>query len=253
MRLSLSLIVAAFATATPVASAQVSGATTSSPAQSPVVVSSIVTSAYGEARIAPDRATILLGVETRAATAQAAGSENAQRQRAVIDTLKALGIPAERIRSTEYTMYPEYVYDNEGQRRRITGYIARNTVQVEVRDIARVGPAIDAALAKGANTVNSLQFESSKADSVRRGALGEAVRKARADADAMASAAGRCIADVIELSTSEMVRPVMMAMGRAADTMEAAPTPIEPGEQVFSVTVTGRWQLHAIGAACSPR
>ena len=211
---------------------------------------SIVTTAQGEARVRPDRATIVIGVETRAATAQAAGADNARRQQAVIDTLKKLGIAAERIQSAEYTVYPERVYDAEGRRPRITGYIARNTVRVELENIALAGPAVDAALAKGANNIQSLQFESSKADSVRREALASAVRQARADADAMASAAGRCIADVIELTTNEMVRPVMMMEMSARGAADQASTPIEPGEQTITVTVQGRWQLHSIGRVC---
>ena len=228
-----------------------SGAQVATSPQTPVVVPSIVTTAQGEARVVPDRATIIIGVETKGATSQAAGAENARRQSAVIDTLKKLGIPAERIRSAEYTLYPERVYDNQGRQARITGYIARNSVEVRLENLSLVGPAIDAALARGANTINSLQFESSKADSARREALGIAVRQARADADAMAAAAGRCIFDVIELTTSEMVRPYMqmeMAAGRAQD---VASTPIEPGEQTITVTVQGRWQLQSAGRVCS--
>lgn len=248
MRIQSMSVLAALAAALPLGAQQVP---TPTPGQTPVMIPSIVTTAQGEVRVAPDRATIILGVETRAGSSQAAGAENARRQTAVIDTLKKLGIPAERIRSADYTVYPERVWDNEGRTSRITGYVARNTVEVRLHELARVGPVIDAALAKGANTIHSLQFESSKADSARREALAIAVRQARADADAMASAAGRCIFDVIELSTSEMVRPVyrmeMAAAGRAQD---AANTPIEPGEQTITVTVHGRWQLQSAGRVC---
>jgi uncharacterized protein YggE len=239
----LTFIAAACLTAVPL-SAQ-------TPATPPTgVIPSVVTTARGEARVTPDRATINIGVETTAATAQAAGAENARRQRAVIDTLKGLGIPAARIRSAEYTVSPERVYDNEGRPPRITGYTARNTVQVQLQNVALAGPAVDAALARGANTINSLSFESSKADSARREALAIAVKQARADADALAIAAGRCIYDVIELSTSEVMRPMMMEMANrsAAD----GSTPIEPGEQTITVTVQGRWQLQSVGRVCSP-
>jgi uncharacterized protein len=225
------------------------GAAAQTPTPVGQVIPSVVTSAQGEARVRPDRATIVIGVETRAATAQAAGADNARRQQAVIDTLRKLGIPAARIQSAEYTLYPERVYDSEGRLPRITGYIARNTVRVELENIALAGPAVDAALARGANTINSLQFESSKADSARREALSAAVRLARADADAIAMAAGRCIADVIELTTNEMVRPMMMEMA-ARGAADQATTPIEPGEQIITVTVQGRWQLHSIGRVC---
>lgn len=215
----------------------------------PGTVPSVVTTGHGEARVVPDRAVITVGVEVKAATAKAAGEGNARRQRAVIDTLRAMGIPAERIKTVDYTVYPERTYDREGRVSRITGYVARNAVRVEVHRIADVGVLIDATLAKGANAVNSLAFESSQADSVRRQALTDAVRQARADADAIATAAGRCILDVIELSTSEMVRP-MMAMAMAERAVADAPTPIEPGEQTVSVTVTGRWQLQSAGRVC---
>lgn len=217
--------------------------------QSGALVPSVVTTATGEARVRPDRATIVIGVETRASTAQAAGADNARRQQAVIDTLRKLGIPAARIQSAEYTVYPERVYDSEGRRPRITGYIARNSVRVELEDVSLAGPAVDAALARGANTINSLQFESSKADSARRAALASAVQQARADAEAMAEAAGRCIYDVIELTTNEMVRPVMYEMA-ARGAADQASTPIEPGEQTITVTVQGRWQLHSVGRVC---
>jgi hypothetical protein len=248
MRIHMMSFMAAVATALPL------GAQVPSPpsqTQTPVMVPSIVTTAQGEARVAPDRATIIIGVETKATTSQAAGADNARRQSAVIDTLKKLGIPAERIRSANYTLYPEHVWDNAGRQSRITGYIARNTVEVRLDDLTRVGPAIDAALARGANTINSLQFESSKADSARREALGAAVQKARSDADAMARAAGRCILDVIELTTSEMVRPYMaVEMSARAAAQDAASTPIEPGEQTIVVTVQGRWQLQSAGRVC---
>lgn len=247
MRIPVMSFVAAVAAALPLGAQ----APTPPTGQPPVMVPSIVTTARGEVRVAPDRAIIVIGVETKAATSQAAGADNARRQSAVIDTLKKLGIPAERIRSADYTVYPERVYDNQGRQARITGYIARNSVEVQLHDLAKVGPAIDAALARGANTINSLQFESSKADSARREALAVAVRQARADADAMAVAAGRCIVDVIELSTNELVQP-FMRMERAAAGMaqDMASTPIEPGEQTISVTVQGRWQLQSAGRVC---
>ena len=49
---------------------------------------------------------------------------------------------------------------------------------------------LDAALANGANQINSLDFFASNADSARHEALGQAVVRARADAEASARAAG---------------------------------------------------------------
>jgi uncharacterized protein len=204
----------------------------------------IVTSATGEARVTPDRAQVLIGVQTRAATAAQAGADNARKTRAVIDAIKARGIPAAQIATSEYNLYPEYdPQPREGpQLPRVIGYVANNTVRIEVRQLDQVGPVIDAALAAGANMVNTIQFFASNVDVARRAALAEAVVRARADAEALARAAGGSLGALLELNTqTPPVRPypaerVMMRMG-AAD----AQTPIEPGQQTLAVWVSGRW------------
>ena len=203
--------------------------------------SHISTSASGEARVTPDRATIFIGVQSRAATASAASADNARRQRAVLDTLRVLGISGDRVSTLNYNVAPEMQYSPSGQTApKVTGYVVTNTVRAEVVKLEDVGRVIDAALAKGANELSSLQFYSSKADSARRAALAVAVANARADAETLARAAGGSLGALIELTTGEMpLRPVAeMAMARVA----AAPrTPIEAGQQTVEATVTARW------------
>ena len=207
----------------------------------------IVTSATGEARVTPDRAHIMVGVQTRAATAAQAGADNARKTRAVIDAVKARGIPAEQIATSEYNLYPEYDHrepPREGPTTpRVIGYVANNTVRVEVRRLDQVGGIIDAALAAGANMVNTIQFFASNVDVARHAALAEAVTRARSDADALAKAAGGSLGQLLELNTqSPPVRPMFntrLAEARvgAADVQ----TPIEPGQQTLTVWVSGRW------------
>ena len=243
------LVLFSILVATPVAAQQPHP----SPAQSGP---DIVTSATGEARVTPDRAHVLIGVQTRAATAAQAGADNATKTRAVIDAIKARGIPAAQIGTSEYNLYPEY--DNrepprEGpQTPRVIGYVANNTVRVEVRQLNQVGAVIDAALAAGANMVNTIQFFASNVDAARRTALGEAVGRARADAEALARAAGGSLGALLELNTqTPPVRPMygerLMRMDAAG---AAAQTPIEPGQQTLTVWVGGRW---AFVPGSSPR
>lgn len=218
-----------------------------------VAVPSVSTSAIGEVRIVPDRATIFIGVETRAQTAAAASAANARRLRMVMDALKALGIGAEQMSTSEYSVYPEQVFEpDKGDRTpRIVGYVVRNTLRVEARKIDQLGVLLDAALAKGANAINSLQFTSSQADSARRVALGEAVAKAHSDAQAMALAGGRCLGDVIELTTQDSYRPVYMEKSLARSGMQAQDaTPITPGELTVTVHVAGRWTLGQAARSC---
>ena len=206
----------------------------------------IVTNAQGEVRIAPDKATISIGVQTRATTAAEASAQNARKQRAVIDAIKAKGVPAEQISTSGYNVIPETRYDREGQAApRTTSYLVSNMVTVELRRVDLVGPVIDAALGSGANQINSLSFGVANADSARRAAIAIAVSKARADAEVMARAAGGSLGQLLELTSGEVYmpppRPVMMMRADVAMTA-APPTAIEAGQESIRATVSARWQ-----------
>jgi uncharacterized protein YggE len=204
----------------------------------------IVTSAVGEAHVVPDRAAVYIGVQTRAATAAVAARDNAQRQRAVIDAIVGAGVPREQISTENYSVSPDTRFDQSTQKTTIVGYIVSNVVRAEVRRVEQVAVVLDAALAKGANQINSLDFFSSNSDSARHEALAQAISRARADAEVMARAAGGALGPLMELSTSAgEPRPVYrMALSVGA---EARATPIEPGQQQVSVSVSARWRFIA--------
>lgn len=208
-------------------------------------VPQIMVSASGEVRVAPDRASIQIGVQSRATTAAEAAAQNSRRQRAVIDAIKARGIPAEQIGTMGFNVIPETRYDREGQAApRTTSYLVSNVVTVDVRRIDQVGPVIDAALAAGANQINSLSFGISGADSARRVALANAVTKARTDAEIMARAAGGTLGELIELQAMEAYipspRPVAMESMKMAN---ADAVPIEAGQETIRAQVMARWQF----------
>ncbi len=207
----------------------------------------VITSAFGEAKVVPDRARIQIAVQTRAVTAAAAGSANARKQRAVLDTLRAVGFTAEQLSTVGYSVQPEFRYDKEGGTPQVTGYVVTNTIRADAPRIEMVGPAIDASLAKGANNIEGLEFYSSRADEARRASLADAVARARGDAEAMARSAGGSLGGLLEISTSVQATPIQ---GYAAGVMRAeaaVPTPIQPGEQTVRTTVTARWQFVPTG------
>ena len=203
----------------------------------------IVTSATGEAQFVPDRAAVYVGVETRATTAAAAARDNAQRQRAVIDAVVGVGVSRDQISTESYSVAPNTRYDQSTQRSTIVGYIVSNVVRVEVRRIDQVGSVLDAALAKGANQINSLDFFASNSDSARHAALAQGVARARADAETLARAAGGSVGALVELSTAEAGPRPMYRLDVRSTMAAAAPTPIEPGQQKVQVTVSARWRF----------
>lgn len=209
-------------------------------------VPQIVTSAQGEVKVAPDRATVTVGVQSRAATAADAAAQNSRKQRAVIDAIKARGVSADQIATSNFNVVPETRYDREGQAPRTTSYLVTNSVTVELRRIDLVGPVIDAALANGANEISGLSFGVTAADSARRAALSIAVARAKADADAMARAAGGSLGPLLELQATDVYMPPprpMMTMMKA-DAAQAMPAvPVEPGQESVRAGVVSRWQF----------
>lgn len=245
MRRSVRLLAALLITGVaPVLRAQ---AAPSVPVTMPAPIPTIAVSGQGEATVVPDRARLSIGVQTQAATAADASARNATLQRAVIEAIRGQGIAAEQISTSGYNVYPEQTYDQATRRTRITGYNVQNTVVVEIRETARVGPVLDAVLARGANLVSSLEFYSSRAEAVRREALQNAVQRARADAEAMAAAAGGRLGDLIELSSEVggMVRPMPMAAMARARVQADAPTPVSEGTQTVNAMVSARWRFVA--------
>jgi len=207
---------------------------------SPSAPPQVVTTGTGEVQLSPDRASVMLGVQSRAATVAQATADNSRRQRAIIDTLRGLGLGSDQIMTLNFNVSPDMQYPPNGTPR-VVGYVVTNTVRASLRRVEDVGRTIDAALSKGANEVSGVEFTSSRADSARRAAITEAVAHARADAEVMAKAAGGSLGQLLEVvSGVEPIRPFEATMARAR-VAAAAPTPIEPGQLTVTATVTARW------------
>lgn len=203
----------------------------------------ISVSAQGSTKVTPDRATVQIGVQTRAATAAAASAENARVAQRVIAAVKAIGIGAEQISTVNYSVNPEYrhIADRSPE---VTGYTVHNTVVVEVRQIEQVARVIDASLGSGANMINSLDFYASNTEEARRAALAAAIEKARLDAEVIARSAGGTLGGLAEASVGAYMIPMRRENVQIMrlDMAQAAPsTPVEPGTELLTVQVLTRW------------
>jgi hypothetical protein len=204
----------------------------------------VVVMGRGEVTIPPDEATIVLSMETRAPTAAAASTQNAQRMRAVREALRRIGFPADSLMTVGYTVSPSIEYRENGERP--AGYEAVNTIRVRTRRVEQVGVIIDTALGAGANQVSYVQFGSSRMAQARRAALAQAIAEARADAEAMAQAAGGALGPLLELSTNPGPRGDVVALQNVnVRGAAAAETPITPSEIAVLVSVTARWSFVA--------
>ena len=84
---------------------------------------------------------------------------------------------------------PNRQYTPEGPKE--NGYFAERSVRASTADLAQVGEIIEAAVGAGATQIDNVSYSSSERGRRRAGeALAKAVDNARADAAAMAKAAG---------------------------------------------------------------
>ena len=128
------------------------GAATASPP-------SISVDAEGKVMATPDVARLTLEVETQAATAVAAGQENAKQADAVLKAVKAGLGPEDKLRTQGYSLVPVYSSKDKSSPPEIKGYRAINRLEVKVMDVTRLGKVIDTALKSGATRVNGPYLE----------------------------------------------------------------------------------------------
>jgi len=201
----------------------------------------------GSVDVAPDRARLVLAVETEAGTAREAGQENAARMERVMAALRGAGVPNLRIETSGYSLSPRYATQRVSEPQQIVGYTARNQIRVVVDDPEVLGGLIDRALEAGANRVASLNFEVRDPDPHRREALARAIAQARLEAEAMASALGMRLGDPISVQGGAEVPSPRFESQRfelALAYDAGAPTPVEAGVQTIQARVSIQYRLH---------
>jgi uncharacterized protein YggE len=200
--------------------------------------------ASGEVSVAPDMATITMGVTNQAPSADEALRDNAEGMNRAVAALRAAGLEARDIQTSNLSLNPQYVY-NQGQPPRLSGYEASNQVTITVRDLARLGPVVDAVVKAGATNVSQISFGLKSRVPAENAARLSAIKALEDKAALYADATGYHIRRLVNLAegasySAPPPRP-LMAMARAS--LAAAPTPVETGELKVRIDVTGEFEL----------
>jgi uncharacterized protein YggE len=188
----------------------------------------VVVIGEGVVHAVPDRAWITVGAESRASSAREAQRRNTELMTPILEKLRAAGLPADAIRTIGYDV--QYEWDFVNNKRVGRGYVARNTVEVRVDNIERVGEFLEIAGGSGATSLGGVRFDLKNRAQLQREALKLAVEDARAKADAVAAASGRTVARILQIAElgagDDVPRPMFRTMAAAAD---AAP-PVAVGQ-----------------------
>ncbi|MDH3205196.1 MAG: SIMPL domain-containing protein [Gemmatimonadota bacterium] len=207
----------------------------------------------GTARVSvpTDMAQVSFAMETRGSTAEEAATSNAAAMERVLQALRGGALPGLELATFGYSLQPQYATD-PARVRTIVAYAANNNVGATITDVDAVGRLIDLAIRAGANQVASITFSASDTEPARAEALAEAVNNARAQAQVMARALGYSLGAPLEIrGGAQRPGPRPMAFAElSARAMQAAPTPIEAGDQTVDANVTIRF---ALGSALTGR
>jgi hypothetical protein len=199
----------------------------------------VVTSGEGVVQAVPDRAWITIIAESRAGNPRDAQRRNAEAMKPVIDKLRGSGVPSDAIRTVGYDLQQEWDFVNNQRVSR--GYVARNTIDVRVDAIDRVGELLEMAVGSGATSVGGVRFDLKDRAKLEREALRLAVEDARGRAEAAAAGAGRAIDRILRIDALSGGTPVPLprvALLRQQAAAEAPPISAGEMEIRSQVTVT---------------
>jgi len=201
----------------------------------------------GEVSVAPDRADVSLIVEAsekNLADAEKSVSDGVARLLKLCDSLD---IARAQVRSAQLNVTPQYddgtskVFSN---RPKIVGYVVSRQLDVDLRDLAKLGRLLQGALESGANRISGPSFGSSKKDEHQRAALALAAQDARANAETLAKAMDVKLGKLHALTASEssaMPQPMYAARMKV---MGGQPEQgYEPGEIKFNASVSAEFDL----------
>jgi len=237
-RFALSLAAAALTPAliaVPANAAEVSIA-----ANGPVVELQVSQQVLGD----PDKATISAGVTTRAQTAVAAMQQNAVEMARVLKRMDSLGIPEDRVQTAGITLNPQYNH-RQNLPPEFIGYEATNRVTVDLRDLDRIGPVLDALVAAGANNLSGPNWEIVNDEPQKAQARKAAFAKAQAQAEEYARMAGYSGVRLLAVEEQMGFQQPMYDRAPQAITVTGSriSTPTRPGQVGTQVTMTVKYEL----------
>jgi hypothetical protein len=203
-------------------------------------MSGIKVTGTGSVSGAPDIASIVVGASVLAGSVADARSRAASAVQAIVEAVKARGVPPSDVQTRRFTVQAEYDYQDNAQRLR--GFRVSQSLAVKVRALDTTGAVLDAAMAAGGDDarVESMTFGLDAPGELERKARIAAFADARDKAATLAEAAGVTLGRATEIDETldRPILPVPRARAMMADAAES--TPIESGslDVMVSLTVT---------------
>ena len=193
-------------------------------------------SGNGEAAGIPNTALLSIGITKTASTVYTAQTQVNAPMNKTIDELKKLGVNEKNIKTTDYSVSPDYDYSAGKQT--VRGYTVTQSLQVKISPIEKANSAIDIASSNGLNLINGVTFvlDEKTMDKIQQEAQKNAISEAKKKAENLAGLAGIKLGRIVNIEQSngtlDRFGPVTL------EAQKTNQTQLTPGENKVSITVT---------------
>lgn len=163
----------------------------------------------GKVEVSPDTAYVDAGitVDNRATVKEVQDTMNTINNK-IINALKNMGIEKEDIKTSNYSVYPNYKYENNITS--ISGYNGNATIKIKVRNIQTVSKIIETVTEAGANQIQGVRFSIDKPEVYREEARNKAIENAKDQAEKMAKNLGIKLGKVVNIIESSGSKPISL-------------------------------------------
>lgn len=187
--------------------------------------------AEGQSTVRPDAAFLSVGVVSTGGSAREATDANARAMAEVIAAIRKAGVGERYVRTQQINVQPRFERAAGGYEEapRIAGYVARNSVAVTVVKLADAPDVIAAAFGAGANSVDGPNLGNEDPAAGMAAARDDALRNARAEAEAYAAGLGLRVSRVLRVSEQRGgIEPVRYITVTGSRSSAGAPPPPPP-------------------------
>src|SRR5205085_1746343 len=122
----------------------------------------IQVSGTAEVHAEPDRATVIIGIESRKPQLDAAQAQVTRGIDAILKLTRDLKVDSKDVRTTRLNVQPDYDWNNATHERRLVGYYVVREAEIVVRNLEQLGALLERAVSLGANNVGAPRLESSR-------------------------------------------------------------------------------------------
>ena len=204
------------------------------------LIPQISVSGEGKIKVVPDMVEINVGFMNSGKDAKEVKKANDAVVDKVVKFLKKSGILATDYKTTQVSLYKSYDYQKKAN-----NYQANQSLTLTLKDLSKYGAIMDGLNEAGVNSINGIEFKSSKMEELEREARKKAMLDAKQKAEDYASVLGQKSGKAINITDNStpynpqlIYRNKMMAMGASDSVAEKETLAIGEIEIKANVSVT---------------